>query len=159
MSVRRYFGERQITGFAATSRSYNIIAGFRRSASPSTGFPPTTMSSYRNHRVIIASLFLPQTAVLGESPPETPNPLSTQLPLPSLFNLKIPERPPYGRNKGPAPLKSIVEDMRDKVSHGHQSILRAMAVSLTGSTLDREILTDWYTAGDDSKQRKGESLC
>ena len=74
------------------------------------------MSSYRNHRVIIASLFLPQTAVLGESPPETPNPLQTHLPLPSLFNLKIPERPAYGRNKGPAPLKSIVEDMRDKVN-------------------------------------------
>ena len=74
------------------------------------------MSSYRNHRVIIASLFLPQTAVLGESPPHSQHPLPTHLPLSSLFNLKIPERPPYGRNKVPAPLKSIVEDMRDKVS-------------------------------------------
>ena len=73
------------------------------------------MSSYRNHRVIIATLFLPQTVVLGDSPPQTPPPLPNQLPLPSLFNLKIPERPPYGRNKTPAPLKSIVEDMRDKV--------------------------------------------
>ena len=71
------------------------------------------MSSYRNHRVIIAALFLPQTTVLGDSPPQTPNPRSTQLP--SLFNLKIPERPPYGRNKAPAPIKSIVEDIRDKV--------------------------------------------
>jgi len=72
------------------------------------------MSSYRNHRVVIATLFLPQTVVLGESPPHTPQPLPTHLPL-SLFNLKIPERPTYGRNRGPAPLKSIVEDMRDKV--------------------------------------------
>jgi hypothetical protein len=30
--------------------------------------------------------------------------------------LKIPERPAYGRNKTSAPLKSIVEDMRDKAS-------------------------------------------
>ena len=74
------------------------------------------MSSYRNHRVIIATLFLPQTAVLGDSPPETPHPLPTQLPLQSLFNLKIPERPSYGRNKSSVPPKSIVEDMRDKVN-------------------------------------------
>lgn len=85
------------------------------------------MSSYRNHRVIIATLFLPQTAVLGESPPQTPHPLSTSLPIPSLFNLKIPERPPYGRKKGHAPLKSIVEDMRDKVNSDHQPILHVIA--------------------------------
>ena len=66
--------------------------------------------------MVIASLFLPQTVMLGESPPQTPHPVPTRLPLSSLFNLKIPERPPYGRNKVPAPLKSIVEDMRDKVS-------------------------------------------
>jgi hypothetical protein len=116
MSARGSFGEQQITEFPDACPSYNIIAGFRRSTLPSTGFSLTTMSSYRNHRVIIATLFLPQTAVLGESPPQTPNPLPTHLALPSLFNLKIPERPPYGRNKGSAPLKSIVEDMRDKVS-------------------------------------------
>lgn len=107
------------------------------------------MSSYRNHRVIIATLFLPQTAVLGESPPQTPLPLPTHLPLPSLFNLKIPERPPYGRNKASGPLKSIVEDMRDKVGLNHWPIPDAMAVSLTSSTTDHEILTDWYSAGDD----------
>jgi len=89
------------------------------------------MSSYRNHRVIIATLFLPQTAVLGESPPQTPHPLPTQLP--SLFNLKIPERPPYGRKKTPV-LKSIVEDMRDKVGLNPQPIPLVIAVSLTSST-------------------------
>lgn len=30
------------------------------------------MASFRNHRIVIASLFLPTTAVLGESPPITP---------------------------------------------------------------------------------------
>ena len=89
-----------------------------------TRLSATTMSSYRNHRVIIATLFLPQTAVLGDSPPQTPLPLPTQLPLNSLFNLKIPERPPYGRKKTPAPLKSIVEDMRDKVNRNLRSIFR-----------------------------------
>jgi len=116
MSVQGNFGGQRITEFPRSYPSYNIIVGFRRSASLSTGFLPPTMSSYRNHRVVIASLFLPQTVVLGESPPHTPHPLPNRLPLSSLFNLKIPERPPYGRNKAPAPLKSIVEDMRDKVS-------------------------------------------
>ena len=114
------------------------------------------MSSYRNHRVIIASLFLPQTAVLGESPPQTPNPLPTHLPLPSLFNLKIPERPTYGKNRGPPPLKSIVEDMRDKVSPGQQPVFCSIAIPLTSSTIDREVLTDRYPAGAHSKQRAGE---
>lgn len=102
---------------------YNIIADVDGPLCSPLVFP-STMSSYRNHRVIIATLFLPQTAVLGDSPPHTPNPLSRQLPLSSLFNLKIPERPSYGRNKGPAPLKSIVEDMRDKVGWICQKILR-----------------------------------
>lgn len=117
------------------------------------------MSSYRNHRVIIATLFLPQTAVLGESPPQTPHPLPTHLPLPSLFNLKIPERPPYGRNKGSGPLKSIVEDMRDKVGQDYKPILRAIAVSLMSSTTDREILTDRYSAGDHPEQRAVKPVC
>jgi trehalose 6-phosphate synthase/phosphatase len=117
------------------------------------------MSSYRSHRVIIATLFLPQTAVLGDSPPDTPHPLPTQLPLPSLFNLKIPERPPYGRNKTSAPLKSIVEDMRDKVNRNLRPIFHCITLSLTTSTTDREILTDKYPAGDHPKQRTVQSVC
>lgn len=87
------------------------------------------MSSYRNHRVVIASLFLPSTAVLGESVPSTPDlhardPLSTR---PGLLGLptEVPGTPPavlqpytpgHSRKSSlPAPMKSIVEDLKDKV--------------------------------------------
>ena len=73
------------------------------------------MSPYGNYRVVIASLFLPQTGVFSKSRSQSSHPLSSRLPLLSLFNL-ISERPPYGRNKEPAPLKGIVEDICDNVN-------------------------------------------
>ena len=88
--------------------------------------------SYRNHRVVIASLFLPSTAVLGESAPSTPDlyardPLSTTPGRPRLLGLptEVPGTPPavlqpytpgHSRKTSlPAPMKSIVEDLKDKV--------------------------------------------
>lgn len=83
------------------------------------------MSSLRNNRVVIASLFLPATAALGESPLATPEMGAVQ----PDFTLKFPP----GSDKKPAhpvlsshtrqssgsgllpPIKSIVEDLRDKV--------------------------------------------
>ncbi|KAG1750509.1 glycosyltransferase family 20 protein [Suillus paluster] len=67
------------------------------------------MSSLRNHRVIIASLFLPTTAVLGESNPPTPD------------IQDLGGRPPAfkhasSRSIGSAttPLKSIVDDLKSR---------------------------------------------
>ena len=76
------------------------------------------MSSYRNHRIVIASLFLPESAVLGEgSEPATP---ALRLP-PSVPNLLFagaagspqPKSPNW--RPVPGPLKSIVDDLKDKV--------------------------------------------
>jgi hypothetical protein len=83
------------------------------------------MSSLRNHRVVIASLFLPNTAVLGESHPPTPDVNST-LPLPDVFpghvidqGFKLSLPPP--RARAPAPILSIVEDLKDKASMASES--------------------------------------
>ena len=88
------------------------------------GFLPTlsssTMTSLRNHRVIIASLFLPTTAVLGESNPPTPS-IHAQGSEPSPPQLNVKHNgsssPPF-RHKpsrslsGNQPLKSIVDDLK-----------------------------------------------
>ena len=90
------------------------------------------MSSFRNHRVIIASLFLPTTAVQGESGPPTPDPpLATttvndpeiNLPAVTLRLAATPLKPALvNRNNTHSrqssvsgPLKSIVDDLTDKV--------------------------------------------
>ncbi|KAF9473941.1 hypothetical protein BDN70DRAFT_924896 [Pholiota conissans] len=95
------------------------------------------MSSFRNHRVVIASLFLPTTAVLGESAPPTPEPhplavhddASATIPAvahrlasvaessgkplkPSLITTPHNAHTRSSSNSGP--LKSIVEDLKDK---------------------------------------------
>ncbi|KAF8636145.1 hypothetical protein AX17_003758 [Amanita inopinata Kibby_2008] len=109
------------------------------------------MSSFRNHRVVIASLFLPTTAVLGESIPPTPdrhyNPYPVSITAaanavaaassnaekpksgPSPTSTSASVRPSFGvhsrhpSNTGVAvgsslsPLKSIVEDLKDKSRH------------------------------------------
>ena len=83
----------------------------------SSSSPSSAMSSLRHHRVIIASLFLPSTAVLGESPPASPGePSVTHLGPPPAFGAQVPHSRanPLARTSGP--LKSIVEDLRDKVS-------------------------------------------
>ena len=78
------------------------------------------MSSLRNHRVVIASLFLPNTAVLGESHPPTPDVHSSPLPLPDVFPGHTKDQgfkltlPPRARTA--APILSIVEDLKDKAS-------------------------------------------
>jgi hypothetical protein len=87
-------------------------------------FPPIlVMSSLRNHRVVIASLFLPNTAVLGESHPPTPD-VHSSLPLPDVFPGHTKDQgfkltlPPRARTpaRTPAPILSIVEDLKDKAS-------------------------------------------
>src|SRR5882762_5225574 len=84
------------------------------------------MSSFRNHRIVIASLFLPSTAVLGDSFPPTPDnhgkDPSLAIMVPSAFpivgDIAQGYRPAmqHTRNSGQStPLKSIVEDLKDKV--------------------------------------------
>jgi hypothetical protein len=80
------------------------------------------MSSLRNHRVVIASLFLPNTAVLGESEscPPTPD-VHSPLPLPDVFPNHAKDQGfklalPPSRTRTPAPILSIVEDLKDKAS-------------------------------------------
>jgi hypothetical protein len=80
------------------------------------------MSSLRNHRVVIASLFLPNTAVLGESHPPTPDVHSeSALPLPDVFPGHVKDQGfkltlPPSKVRTPAPILSIVEDLKDKAS-------------------------------------------
>ncbi|KAI0056939.1 alpha-trehalose-phosphate synthase [Artomyces pyxidatus] len=83
------------------------------------------MSSFRNHRVIIASLFLPNTAVLGESHPSTPELHAIPTHIPNFHNyggqpLKTPLAAPGIRAS--APLKSIVEDLKDKSRTGTPAV-------------------------------------
>ncbi|KAL1937908.1 hypothetical protein VTO73DRAFT_12658 [Trametes versicolor] len=76
------------------------------------------MSSLRHHRVIIASLFLPNTAVLGDSAPSSPDEPGLQTPG---FAPQTPSvRPLVPRT--PGPLKSIVEDLKDKTRNPTPSI-------------------------------------
>ncbi|KAG0698556.1 glycosyltransferase family 20 protein [Suillus ampliporus] len=77
------------------------------------------MSSLRNHRVIIASLFLPTTAVLGESNPPTPDIYAREVG--SVAAQDLGGRPPAFRHatsrsigSTPAPLKSIVDDLKSR---------------------------------------------
>ncbi|KAH9948505.1 glycosyltransferase family 20-domain-containing protein [Amylocystis lapponica] len=74
---------------------------------PSSSSNPT-MSSLRHHRIIIASLFLPTTAVLDDSNPPSPGELAQ----PSFISPTPNVRGPLSRAAGP--LKSIVEDLKDK---------------------------------------------
>lgn len=73
------------------------------------------MSSIRNHRVVIASLFLPNTAVLGESTPSTPDHVTS---LPEFKTAPPTSRPNLLASKS-GPLKSIVEDMKVSDVHLH----------------------------------------
>ena len=96
----------------------------------------SSMSSFRNHRIVIASLFLPTIPVLGESGPPTPEqPIqdNVQSTISAVANRLVaanictdpkPLRPSIittsnhkrqlSANNGP--LKSIVEDLKDKVT-------------------------------------------
>ena len=77
----------------------------------------TTMSSLRHHRIIIASLFLPNTTVLGDSAPSSPDESpshSLASSTPALLNSTTPARGSL-LARPPGPLRSIVEDLRDKV--------------------------------------------
>ncbi|KAI0370930.1 hypothetical protein BV20DRAFT_966016 [Pilatotrama ljubarskyi] len=70
------------------------------------------MSSLRHHRVIIASLFLPNTAVLGDSAPPSPDERpGIQTPG---FVSPTPGGRPNMLHRSTGPLKSIVEDLKDK---------------------------------------------
>jgi trehalose 6-phosphate synthase complex regulatory subunit len=81
------------------------------------------MSSFRNHRIVIASLFLPSTAVLGDSVPPTPdhNDKDPSNAFPVVNEIAQGYRPIHSRMSSlSAPLKSIVEDLKDKVIFGMQ---------------------------------------
>lgn len=76
------------------------------------------MSSLRNHRVIIASLFLPTTAVPGESSPPTPDIYAREVGT-TAATQDLGGRPPAFKHASsrsigstPAPLKSIVDDLK-----------------------------------------------
>lgn len=75
------------------------------------------MSSLRHHRIIIASLFLPTTIVIGDSTPPSPdeNALAVGTPGPTFLQSVPPTRSTL-QNKPAGPLRSIVEDLKDKVS-------------------------------------------
>lgn len=103
----------------------------------------SSMSSFRNHRIVIASLFLPTIAVIEESSPPTPqqptdenldktisavadrlvnaniavDPVAKSKPLKSIITTNIHHRQPSASS----PLKSIVEDLKDKVYIRHIS--------------------------------------
>ena len=75
------------------------------------------MSSLRNHRVIIASLFLPTTAIIGESNPPTPDIYAREVG--STTSQDAGGRPPAFRHtssrsigSSPVPIKSIVDDLK-----------------------------------------------
>jgi len=85
------------------------------------------MTSFKNRRVVIASLFLPSTVVLGESPPVTP-PRTRQREEPAPLTIPTTAFRVADKSKSPppvqihirapsipAPLISIVEDLKDKV--------------------------------------------
>ncbi|OSX56690.1 glycosyltransferase family 20 protein [Postia placenta MAD-698-R-SB12] len=73
------------------------------------------MSSLRHHRIIIASLFLPTTIVIGDSTPPSPdeNALAVGTPGPTFLQSVPPTRSTL-QNKPAGPLRSIVEDLKDK---------------------------------------------
>ncbi|KAI0033040.1 alpha-trehalose-phosphate synthase [Vararia minispora EC-137] len=70
------------------------------------------MSSFKNQRVIIASLFLPNTAVIGDSGLATPE-LQPVPPSPHVPTVPTPARPTHSR-KPSGPLNSIVDDLADR---------------------------------------------
>ncbi|KAI6107708.1 glycosyltransferase family 20 protein [Pisolithus thermaeus] len=76
------------------------------------------MSSFRNHRVIIASLFLPTTAALGESSPPTPDhhvAPDSEPAVPQSNGGNQKQQPSYRqRQPGQLPLVSIVDDLRSR---------------------------------------------
>jgi trehalose 6-phosphate synthase complex regulatory subunit len=80
------------------------------------------MSSFRNHRIVIASLFLPSTAVLGDSVPPTPdhNAKDPSNAFPVVNEIAQGYRPSMHSRISSlsGPLKSIVEDLKDKVIFG-----------------------------------------
>ena len=95
------------------------------------------MSSLKNHRVVIASLFLPNTVVLGESHPPSPAPdACSELPLPDVFPSHAKEQGfklslPSPRTRTPAPILSIVDDLKDKASVGPFASLRFVPSNVT----------------------------
>ena len=128
----------------------------------------SSMSSFRNHRIVIASLFLPTIAVIEDSTPPTPDqpiddnldktisavadrlvtaniavePVAKSKPLKSIITTNIHHRQPIVSS----PLKSIVEDLKDKVyvivlhnyiiplTHRHQSRLATPSRSPTSES-------------------------
>ncbi|KAJ7456515.1 alpha,alpha-trehalose-phosphate synthase [Mycena latifolia] len=74
------------------------------------------MNSFRNHRIVVASLFLPNTAVVGtDSPVATPDIRTPSFSVPDVLQrvesaAKVPVRPPLRQGSNP-PAKSIVDDL------------------------------------------------
>ncbi|KAJ7823629.1 glycosyltransferase family 20 protein [Mycena olivaceomarginata] len=74
------------------------------------------MNSFRNQRIVIASLFLPSTAVVGTGPPiATPEIRSPSFSVPDVLQrvesaIRAPHRPALRKGSNP-PAKSIVDDL------------------------------------------------
>ncbi|OCH91316.1 hypothetical protein OBBRIDRAFT_873262 [Obba rivulosa] len=83
------------------------------------------MSSLRQHRIIIASLFLPTTVVLGDSTPSSPaEEILVSSPPTSFVQPSTPDLSsrPGLLHKATGPLKSIVEDLKEKSRHATPAI-------------------------------------
>ncbi|KAF8063976.1 alpha,alpha-trehalose-phosphate synthase [Lyophyllum atratum] len=72
------------------------------------------MATFRGQRVIIASLFLPDTVVLGESQPPTPTPGRRPSIVDETPRIKAPVANRLSLGSNLTGLKSIVEDLKDK---------------------------------------------
>jgi hypothetical protein len=118
------------------------------------------MSSFRNHRIVIASLFLPTTAVFTLSAPPTPNEPHEPAPLlpatPKSFSLgeatpqsgPTPVQSRTSSFRANAPLRSIVEDL--KVScHSPISDGAANEIRISVETG----IEKYYTRSSESPQR------
>jgi hypothetical protein len=97
---------------------------------PPTSSYQSSMSSFRNHRIVIASLFLPTIAVIEESAPPTPEGRNLDSTIYAVADRLAVAVDPTAKSKpfiitnnhhrqpsASSPLKSIVEDLKDKVSY------------------------------------------
>ncbi|KAF9447635.1 glycosyltransferase family 20 protein [Macrolepiota fuliginosa MF-IS2] len=130
------------------------------------------MTSLRNHRVVIASLFLPTTAVLGESAPGTPNIPQPEFPprfplVSDNLNLKS-ARPALGSHaRQPSgsgltlPIKSIVEDLKDKTRNptpSTRSPTAEIANPFTKLTRFEDVVTERLVDNDQPDELSNATL-
>ncbi|KAH6904345.1 trehalose-phosphatase [Coprinopsis sp. MPI-PUGE-AT-0042] len=104
----------------ATQNGYGITSPVIDSFPPSST-TATTMSSFRNHRVIIASLFLPTTVVIGDS--EAPSPTGNRRFAEEVAAVSIPALAARLAAEKGTPLKSALTNKT--VAKAHNSHTRS----------------------------------